>query len=35
MAIEIDDRRAAPEPIQVNLRMLRSPSQYFGARSRR
>ena len=30
IAIEIDDRRAAPEPIQVNLRMLRSASQYFG-----
>ena len=29
MAIEIDDRRAAPEPIQVNLRMLRTASQYF------
>jgi hypothetical protein len=23
MAIEVDDRRAAPEPIQINLRMLR------------
>ena len=30
IAIEIDDRRAAPEPIQVNLRMLRSASQYLG-----
>ena len=30
IAIAIDDRRAAPEPIQVNLRMLRSASQYFG-----
>ena len=30
IAIEIDDRRSAPEPIQINLRMLRSASQYFG-----
>ena len=30
IAIEIDDRRPAPEPIQINLRMLRSGSQYFG-----
>ena len=30
IAIEIDDRRNAPEPIQINLRMLRSASQYFG-----
>ena len=30
IAIEIDDRRAAPEPIQINLRMLRAGSQYFG-----
>jgi glycosyl hydrolase family 95 len=30
MAIELDDRRAAPEPIQVNLRMLRFASQNFG-----
>ncbi|RPI56569.1 MAG: glycoside hydrolase, partial [Acidobacteria bacterium] len=30
IAIEIDDRRSAPDPIQINLRMLRSGSQYFG-----
>ena len=30
IAIEVDDRRAVPEPIQINLRMLRSASQYFG-----
>ena len=30
IAIEVDDRRAVPEPIQVGLRMLRSGSQYFG-----
>jgi hypothetical protein len=30
MAIELDDRREAPEPIQVNLRMLRYASHYFG-----
>jgi hypothetical protein len=30
IAIEIDDQRTAPEPIQVNLRMLRWTSQYFG-----
>jgi hypothetical protein len=30
MAIELDDRRTAPEPIQVNLRMLRAASQHFG-----
>jgi hypothetical protein len=30
IAIEVDDRRTAPEPIQINLRMLRSASQYFG-----
>jgi hypothetical protein len=30
IAIEIDDRRTAPEPIQINLRMLRSSSQYAG-----
>jgi hypothetical protein len=30
MAIELEDRRAAPEPIQVNLRMLRFASQHFG-----
>ncbi len=30
IAIEVDDRRAVPEPIQVNLRMLRSASQYSG-----
>lgn len=30
MAIEVDDRRTTPEPIQIYLRMLRSGSQYFG-----
>jgi hypothetical protein len=30
IAIEVDDRRNVPEPIQINLRMLRSGSQYFG-----
>ena len=30
MAIELDDERTAPEPIQVNLRMLRFLSQDFG-----
>src|SRR6185436_2049418 len=30
MAVEISDRRQAPEPIRVNLRMLRHASQYFG-----
>jgi len=30
MAVAIDDRRAMPEPIKINLRMLRSGSQYFG-----
>lgn len=30
MAVEIDDRRSAPEPIKINLRMLRHGSQYFG-----
>jgi hypothetical protein len=30
IAIEVDDRRDTPQPIQVNLRMLRSGSQYFG-----
>jgi hypothetical protein len=30
IAIEVDDRRSVPEPIQINLRMLRSASQYFG-----
>ena len=30
IAIEVDDRRAVPEPIQINLRMLRSASQYSG-----
>jgi hypothetical protein len=30
MAVEIDDRRAAPEPVKINLRMLRFASQYFG-----
>jgi hypothetical protein len=31
IAIEVDDRRPTPEPIQVNLRMLRYVSQYYGA----
>jgi hypothetical protein len=30
MAVEIDDRRATPEPVKINLRMLRHASQYFG-----
>ena len=30
IALEVDDRRSSPEPIQINLRMLRSSSQYFG-----
>jgi len=30
IAIEIDARRTTPEPIQVNLRMLRSGSQHLG-----
>ena len=30
MAVEIDDRRSLPEPIKVNLRMLRYAAQYFG-----
>jgi hypothetical protein len=30
MAIEIDDQRATPESIQVNLRMLRFEAPYFG-----
>ena len=30
MAVEIDDRRKAPEPVKINLRMLRFASQYFG-----
>src|SRR5262245_23142763 len=30
MAVEIIDRRRLPEPIKVNLRMLRFASQYFG-----
>ena len=30
MAVEVDDQRGAPEPIQVNLRMLRFASQYVG-----
>src|SRR5262245_5951195 len=30
MAVEINDRPEAPEPIKVNLRMLRHTSQYFG-----
>ncbi len=33
-AIEIDDRRAAPQPITVSLRMLRYASQYFGDHER-
>ena len=30
MAVEINDRRKAPEPVKINLRMLRFASQYFG-----
>src|SRR5262245_44690296 len=30
MAVEIDDRRGRPEPLKINLRMLRYASQYFG-----
>jgi hypothetical protein len=30
LAIEIDDQRDTPEPIQVNLRMLRFEAPYFG-----
>src|SRR5262245_61373279 len=30
MAVEINDRRKTPEPVRVNLRMLRFASQYFG-----
>src|SRR5262245_27200856 len=30
MAVEINDRRRLPEPIKINLRMLRFASQYFG-----
>jgi len=30
MAIRVADRRAAAEPVQVNLRMLRAETQYFG-----
>jgi Glycosyl hydrolase family 95 catalytic domain len=30
MAIEVDDTREVPQPIQVNLRMLRFLAQYFG-----
>lgn len=30
MAVEVDDRRPAPEPVRVNLRMLRAAGQYFG-----
>ena len=30
IAVEIDDRRSAPEPIKINLRMLRHAAQYFG-----
>jgi len=30
MAIEIDDQRETPQPIQINLRMLRFEAPYFG-----
>src|SRR5215475_7980507 len=30
MAVEIDDRRGRPEPLKINLRMIRYASQYFG-----
>jgi hypothetical protein len=30
MAVEINDRRETPEPVKINLRMLRHSSQYFG-----
>src|SRR4030095_16365915 len=30
MAVEIDDQRTSPQPIEVNLRMLRYLSQDFG-----
>jgi hypothetical protein len=30
MAVAVDDRRPAPEPVQVNLRMLRYETKYFG-----
>ncbi|MCI0388114.1 MAG: glycoside hydrolase [Acidobacteria bacterium] len=30
MAVEINDRRKTPEPVKINLRMLRYASQYFG-----
>jgi Domain of unknown function (DUF5703) len=30
MVVEIDDRRRTPEPVKINLRMLRYASQYFG-----
>ncbi len=30
LAVEIDDRRKTPEPVRINLRMLRFASQYFG-----
>lgn len=30
MAVEIDDRRATPEPVKINLRMLRHAAQHFG-----
>jgi hypothetical protein len=30
IAVEIEDRRDAPEPVRINLRMLRYVSQYFG-----
>ncbi|MCX6634485.1 MAG: DUF5703 domain-containing protein, partial [Acidobacteria bacterium] len=32
MAVEVEDRRKTPEPVQVNLRMLRHAAQYFGGR---
>jgi hypothetical protein len=31
MAVELEDRRAQPQPIAVNLRMLRQTAQHFGA----
>ncbi len=35
MAVEIDDQRDSPQPLQVNLRMLRYLSQDFGAQLER
>ncbi len=32
LAISISDRRAGPQPVEVNLRMLRYASQYFGGK---